>query len=80
MNLPSSSNVGAWAFPAISTGVFGYPLRLAAQTAISEVMTFLDALPADVPVELLGLVRFVLFGEQAMAEYSDVLAELANRS
>src|SRR5438034_7950824 len=41
------------AFPAISTGVFGYPVELAAPTAVAAVHA------ADTDVEL---VRFVLFG------------------
>ena len=61
------------AFPAISTGVYGYPLELAAPVAIGAV------LEADTSVEE---VRFVLFDrrtyeafEAALAERSDARAD-----
>ena len=47
------------AFPAISTGVYGYPLELAAPIAIEAVRSSLRATPG------IELVRFVLFGESA---------------
>jgi O-acetyl-ADP-ribose deacetylase (regulator of RNase III) len=55
------------AFPAISTGVYGYPVELAADVAIASTR---DAL-ADLPE--LELVRFVLFGEGAKAAFSAAL-------
>ena len=45
------------AFPAISTGIYGYPVELAAPVAIEAVRA------AAPPVEL---VRFVLFSERAL--------------
>src|SRR3954469_13117041 len=51
------------AFPAISTGVYGYPLERAAPVAIEAVRT---ALQDDRGIEL---VRFVLFGEEARAVF-----------
>ena len=47
------------AFPAISTGVYGYPLEKAAETALETVLQFLET---DGPPEE---VRFVLFDESA---------------
>jgi O-acetyl-ADP-ribose deacetylase len=49
------------AFPAISTGVYGYPLEEAAPVAVNAVRT------ADTRVEL---VRFVLFGEDAYEAFA----------
>jgi O-acetyl-ADP-ribose deacetylase (regulator of RNase III) len=49
------------AFPAISCGVYGYPLAEAAPIALSTVRG------ADTRVEL---VRFVLFGDAALAAFS----------
>jgi O-acetyl-ADP-ribose deacetylase (regulator of RNase III) len=52
------------AFPAISTGVYGYPLELAAPVAVRAV------LEADTRVEE---VRFVLFDEAALGEFQGAL-------
>jgi O-acetyl-ADP-ribose deacetylase len=55
------------AFPAISTGAFGYPVELAAPIAVRAVS---DALRA--PVEL---VRFVLFGRDHLEAFRKALDE-----
>jgi O-acetyl-ADP-ribose deacetylase (regulator of RNase III) len=55
------------AFPAISTGVYGYPAGLAAEVAIASTRTALTELPG------IELVRFVLFGEAAEAAFADAL-------
>jgi O-acetyl-ADP-ribose deacetylase (regulator of RNase III) len=52
------------AFPAISTGVYGYPLELAAPVALGAV------LGTDTRVEE---VRFVLFGREALEAYERAL-------
>jgi O-acetyl-ADP-ribose deacetylase (regulator of RNase III) len=54
------------AFPAISTGVYGYPLDEAAPVAIRAVRD------ADADVEE---VRFVLFGRDAFEAFERALAE-----
>ena len=54
------------AFPAISTGVFGYPVELAAPAAVAAVRG------ADSRVEL---VRFVLFGDEAYEAFSAALRD-----
>jgi O-acetyl-ADP-ribose deacetylase (regulator of RNase III) len=59
------------AFPAISTGVYGYPMDLAAEDSLSAVRDFL------VEHRRPPLVRFVLFGEGAYAAFSRVLESMA---
>ena len=58
------------AFPAISTGVYGYPLEHASRVALQ---TAIDFLIAQVKPEL---VRFVLFGQPAFAAFQAALEEL----
>jgi O-acetyl-ADP-ribose deacetylase len=53
------------AFPAISTGVYGYPLERAAPVAVAAVREALQS-----PVEL---VRFVLFDDRALAAFRRAL-------
>jgi O-acetyl-ADP-ribose deacetylase len=55
------------AFPAISTGVYGYPVELAAPVAIAAVREAIAP-----PVEL---VRFVLFGEEHLRAFEQALAD-----
>ena len=54
------------AFPSISTGVYGYPKRLAAETA-------LDAVSAALPQLDLDEVRFVVFGDKDLAIYQQAM-------
>ncbi len=55
------------AFPAISTGAYGYPLELAAAIAVAATQ---DALAANPSVEL---ARFVFRDERALAPYRAAL-------
>jgi O-acetyl-ADP-ribose deacetylase (regulator of RNase III) len=52
------------AFPAISTGVYGYPVELAAEVALASARAALKELRE------LRLVRFVLFGEAAETAFA----------
>ena len=62
------------AFPAISTGVYGYPAREAAQVAVRTVRAWLAAHPdADITVTL------VAFGDAAFASYREELGTGASR-
>ena len=56
------------AFPAISTGVYRYPVRDAAEVAIATVREVLPELSS------VREVRFVLFGQQAYDVWAEVLA------
>jgi O-acetyl-ADP-ribose deacetylase (regulator of RNase III) len=57
------------AFPAISTGIYGYPLDQATEIAVRTVR---ESLPSHPNVEL---VRFVCFSEADLREYQKVLTE-----
>ena len=59
------------AFPAISTGVFGYPMVEAARVALGTVVEAAEKL------ESVRLIRFVLFGEKDLEVHERVLAETA---
>ncbi len=58
------------AFPAISTGAYGYPLDEAARVALGAVCESLRTSPS------VKLVRFVLFDEAAFRAFEDALSAL----
>ena len=57
------------AFPSISTGVYGYPVDLAAQIAIDTVSDMLAMEPGSVE-----RVTFVLFSRDALEVFEEVLS------
>jgi O-acetyl-ADP-ribose deacetylase len=59
------------AFPAISTGAFGYPLREAAEVALNAVI---DETPT---LNFVKLIRFVLFGSSDYDVHAETLERLA---
>jgi O-acetyl-ADP-ribose deacetylase (regulator of RNase III) len=64
------NGVGSIAFPAISTGVFGYPLEEAADVALSAVAEATSGLDS------IRLVRFTLFGADALGVHVRALEAL----
>lgn len=62
-------SIGTIAFPAISTGVYGFPLDRATQIALTEAQNFLAQ---NSSVEW---IRFVCFGEAAYRCYLETLAK-----
>ncbi|HEX9252482.1 MAG TPA: O-acetyl-ADP-ribose deacetylase [Ignavibacteriaceae bacterium] len=58
------------AFPAISTGVYGFPLEPATRTAINTVKKFLKE------YSKLDKVIFVCFDDKTYSTYKNILAEL----
>lgn len=58
------------AFPALSTGVYGYPLREAAEVALGTVLASAPGLRS------VRHVRFVLFGEEDLRVHQEVLEGL----
>ncbi len=67
-SLACADEVGAEsvAFPAISTGIFGYPLEAAARTAVDTVRSTNTSA---------ALVRFVCFDQQTFDAYAAILDE-----
>ena len=59
------------AFPSISTGVYGYPIRQAARTALRTAMDYLKEHPG-----VLDLVRFVQFSAADHQVYAEALEEV----
>jgi len=70
LKLASAKKLKSIAFPAISTGVYGYPLREAAFIALS---TVIDYLKRQSDIEM---VRFVLFGSKTYNIFAEELEKL----
>ena len=70
LDLAEAYNCKSLAVPAISTGVYGYPLDLAAQATLETITVRLAM--ANAP----ELVRIVLFGEGAYGQFARVLESL----
>ncbi|MCC6617044.1 MAG: O-acetyl-ADP-ribose deacetylase [Anaerolineae bacterium] len=64
------NGVRTLAFPAISTGVYGYPLEEAARIALRTTWAFVEQSPA------ITLVRFVLFSERIYLTFENALTQL----
>jgi O-acetyl-ADP-ribose deacetylase (regulator of RNase III) len=70
LGLASELGCRTIAFPAISTGVYGYPLHLAARVALATTAEELERRPE------IEEVRFVLFDDRALAAFEAVRSEL----
>ena len=70
LQLASAHGIASVAFPAISTGVYGYPMEEAAPVALRSVIDYLRGHPD------IKLVRFVLFGARAYQVYAAALEAL----
>ena len=71
LQVAAQNDIRTVAFPSISTGAYGYPIRGAARVALRAVIDFIRANPRD-----LDLVRFVLFSRQDYEVYVEALEEL----
>lgn len=69
--LADEREIESVAFPAISTGIFGYPVEDAAEVALRTVLEETERL------RNVHLVRFVLYGQRDLEVHERVLAELA---
>jgi len=70
LELASAHSIRSIAFPAISTGVYGYPMDEAADVALRTVVHYLQTHPE------IEQVRFVLFGQQAYQTFARVLGTI----
>ncbi|MDF1719152.1 MAG: O-acetyl-ADP-ribose deacetylase [Minwuia sp.] len=72
MDLAVARRFKSLAFPAISTGVYGYPIRKAAQIAVGTVLGFRKVKHAP------PRITFCCFGQEATDVYSLTLAEMGS--
>jgi len=72
LRLAGQHRIGSIAFPAISTGVFGYPPEPAAQVAVSTVIESIH----PTSVSGVSLIRFVMFDARAEQIFSEVIERL----
>ncbi len=68
LRLAAQSGIHSIAFPALSTGIFGYPLESATQIAVATVRAELDWLPG------IERVVFCCFGSEPAAIYRQMLS------
>ena len=68
LQLAEELDVGTISFPAISTGVYGYPIEDAAKVAVREVKSHLEQPGMKVRTAI-----FVLFGKNAWDAYAAVI-------
>ena len=68
--LAEQKGISSVAFPAISTGIFGYPVEDAADVALRTVIEEVGELSS------VRLIRFVLFSEEDLEVYERVLASI----
>ena len=70
LELAVSQKLKSIAFPAISTGIYGYPIEQAAHVALTTVLDFVKTNKG------LSLVRFVLFSDSDLKVYENTLMRL----
>ena len=73
LRLAAQHGVKSIAFPAISTGVYGFPVDQAARIAVREVLCFLES------DRSLNQVKLVAYGARALAVYRGALADIPSK-
>ncbi len=74
LELASENGLKTLAFPAISCGVYGYPIREASRIALRTVADYCKAHPE------IEEIRFVLFGAGDLAVYEEAFEEMKRGS
>ena len=70
LEVAAENNVKSVALPAISTGIFGYPMSEAAEIALTTAREFAEE------NDSIDLIRFVLFGPDAMQAFEEALENM----
>jgi O-acetyl-ADP-ribose deacetylase (regulator of RNase III) len=73
LELAAKHQCASIAFPAISTGVYRFPIDLAAENSLNEIRNFLDEYSKSL------IVRVVLFDAGAYGAFARVLESFVNR-
>jgi len=71
LEVANENGLKSIAFPSISTGAYGYPLKEAAPIALKTVADFLKKHPT------LDLVRFMLFDQNTLKAYEEAIKKLS---
>lgn len=70
LKLAVAHGIGSIAFPAISCGIYGYPIPAAARIAVTETKAFLDGAPS------ISRVVFACFGAEVFSAFQSALREM----
>ena len=71
LDLAATRQLSSIAFPAISTGIYGFPAERAARIAVGTVASELSAAPRSI-----ARVAFCCFSEQSAQHHLDVVGDL----
>ncbi|MAU13161.1 MAG: O-acetyl-ADP-ribose deacetylase [Anaerolineaceae bacterium] len=74
LQIAGEHHLASVAFPAISTGIYGYPMREAARISLRAVLTYLENHTT------IKIVRFILFTSEANAIYREELESIAAKN
>ena len=74
LEVATANGVRTIAFPAISTGVYSFPVERAARIAVREVSTYLESHPE------FEQVQFVCFSAQALSTFTTALSKISDTS
>jgi O-acetyl-ADP-ribose deacetylase (regulator of RNase III) len=69
LELAAANNIRTLAFPSISTGIYGYPIDLAAGIAVATVRSTVEALPTIIKVV------FCCFSAGDLSVYQEILSQ-----